>query len=173
MTQIAGLGSFHLDGHGTGWLVGDETHAVPGLGVSGRFVLDDTFTDLEAAGAVMRRFLGLPADVRDVLTPFLWAYYRDTVEMNGLPVELTGPDQVWSQVRVGDEFLVGRDGEAWYVDVESGCDWEPEHGLQLVFRDGDTLVKVGQYDGHRAHLGTDEVYPGAGYADGRPAHPAP
>ena len=35
----------------------------------------------------------------------------------------------------------------------------------------DTLAKIGPYDGHISHLGTDEVYPGAGHADGRSARP--
>ena len=35
-----------------------------------------------------------------------------------------------------------------YVSVECECDWEPEHGLQIVFRDGRTVTKVGPYNGH-------------------------
>ncbi|MDF9715715.1 hypothetical protein INN71_09875 [Nocardioides sp. ChNu-153] len=172
MTHLAGLGSFRPDDDGLGWLVGEDTHVVPALGVSGRFVLDDPDGDLDAAAAVMRRLLALPAGFRERLTPFLWAYYRDTVETNGGQVALASPDQVWSQVRIGDELHVLQQDGAWYVDVESGCDWEPEHGLQVVLRDGDTLVKVGQYDGHLDHLGTDEVYPGAGHADDGSARPA-
>jgi len=40
-----------------------------------------------------------------------------------------------------------RDGRV-YVSVEYECDWEPEHGLQIVFRDGRTVTKVGPYNGH-------------------------
>jgi hypothetical protein len=32
--------------------------------------------------------------------------------------------------------------------LECECDWEPEHGLQIVFRDGREVTKVGPYDGH-------------------------
>ena len=28
------------------------------------------------------------------------------------------------------------------------CDWEPEHGLQLVFRKGQSLSRVSDDDGH-------------------------
>jgi hypothetical protein len=43
--------------------------------------------------------------------------------------------------------IAGRDQRV-YVSVECECDWEPEHGLQIVFRDGATVTKVGPYDGH-------------------------
>jgi hypothetical protein len=49
---------------------------------------------------------------------------------------------------------------AYYSDVMADveCDWEPEHGLQIVFRGGRTVTKVGPYDGHLTNS--------AAYADG-------
>jgi hypothetical protein len=38
--------------------------------------------------------------------------------------------------------------KAAYVSLESGCDWEPEHGIQLVFRNGRQVTKLGPFDGH-------------------------
>jgi len=38
-----------------------------------------------------------------------------------------------------------------YVSLECNCNWEPEHGLQLVFKNGSTIKKVGPYDGHLAN----------------------
>jgi hypothetical protein len=35
-----------------------------------------------------------------------------------------------------------------YVTVACECDWEEEHGLQLVYRDGTTLSRVSSQDGH-------------------------
>jgi hypothetical protein len=35
-----------------------------------------------------------------------------------------------------------------YVSLKCECDWEPEHRLQIVSRDGRTVSKVGRYDGH-------------------------
>jgi hypothetical protein len=32
--------------------------------------------------------------------------------------------------------------------VVQNCDWEVEHGMQLVLRDGRTVSKVSPYDGH-------------------------
>jgi hypothetical protein len=53
-------------------------------------------------------------------------------------------------VSFGGEFHVDRsadDGQV-YVSIECACTWEPEHGLQLVFRGGRTVSKVGPFDGH-------------------------
>ena len=35
---------------------------------------------------------------------------------------------------------------------EANCDWEEEHGLMLVWRNGTTLTKVGGYDGHLTNV---------------------
>jgi hypothetical protein len=41
-----------------------------------------------------------------------------------------------------------RRGRQAHVSVECECDWEPEHGLQIVVRDGAAVTKVGPFDGH-------------------------
>lgn len=35
-----------------------------------------------------------------------------------------------------------------YISLECGCNWEPEHGLQIVFKHGRTINKIGPYDSH-------------------------
>lgn len=35
-----------------------------------------------------------------------------------------------------------------YLSIDCGCDWEVEHGLQLVLRDGREITKVGPCNGH-------------------------
>lgn len=169
MIEIPGVGTFHRSERDGGWWRSDTTYDVPGLGVRAALLVDDPETDPAATAETIRRLLALPAGFRDTLTPFLRAYRADVAAETGAAPPLGGPDEVWSQVRIGDELVVQQHQGRWYVDVESGCDWEPEHGLQVVLRDGDTLVKVGPYDGHLTHDWTDEVYPGAGHADGRPA----
>ncbi|MDR6176470.1 hypothetical protein QE364_001182 [Nocardioides zeae] len=170
MAEIPGFGTCTLDER-LGWLVGDTRLEVPGLGVVGTVVIDDPEADLTEVAAVLRRLTGLPPQFRATLTPFLWAYYSDVAAEWRASDPLHRPEDVWSQVEIGDELHVVRHGDDWYVDIESSCDWEPEHGLQVVLRDGDTLTKIGPYDGHHRHLGTDEVYPDAGRADGPSARP--
>jgi hypothetical protein len=38
--------------------------------------------------------------------------------------------------------------EGVYVSLNCECDWEEEHGLQIVFKNGLKINKVGPYDGH-------------------------
>jgi hypothetical protein len=35
-----------------------------------------------------------------------------------------------------------------YIQIACECDWEEEHGLQLVFRQGKKLTRVSSQDGH-------------------------
>jgi hypothetical protein len=66
---------------------------------------------------------------------------------------LPEPDAIWSQVQLGKTCLVSRrakgdDDDGIYMSFECECDWEPEHGLQVVIRDGTSISKVSAYDGH-------------------------
>lgn len=64
---------------------------------------------------------------------------------------IASADEVWSLIQLGSEPVVSRRGYGdlgVYVSLECNCDWEPEHGLQIVFKDGNKVCKVGPYDGH-------------------------
>ena len=62
---------------------------------------------------------------------------------------IRAPEDVWRHVQLGDELWVQRaQSGRWFVSIECECDWEPEHGLQLVLEDGARVTKVGPYDGH-------------------------
>jgi hypothetical protein len=68
-------------------------------------------------------------------------------------ITLEKPGDVWKHVRLGFEMMVHRrdDGDAEdgvYFSLECNCDWEPEHGMQLVIRDGRAVTKVSDYNGH-------------------------
>ena len=41
------------------------------------------------------------------------------------------------------------------VECECEWEWEPEHGLQFVLKNGETVIKVGPYDGHLTHSDAD------------------
>jgi hypothetical protein len=61
------------------------------------------------------------------------------------------PKDIWEHVNLGDEALVGRRARGdrgVYISLECECDWEEEHGLQIVFKHGLKINKVGPYDGH-------------------------
>jgi len=63
-------------------------------------------------------------------------------------------------VSFGGELIVSRRSggdRAVYVSLECDCDWEPEHGLQLVFRNGTAITKVGPFDGRSSHADARDV----------------
>ena len=35
-----------------------------------------------------------------------------------------------------------------YINVTCECEWEKEHGLQIVFRQGKQLTRISEQDGH-------------------------
>jgi outer membrane biosynthesis protein TonB len=65
-------------------------------------------------------------------------------------VEIASPKDVWNHIGFGPDATVQRrdkDGKI-YVSLECSCDWEEEHGLQLVLEEGKRVVKVGPFNGH-------------------------
>lgn len=84
------------------------------------------------------------------------AYYRDfhaavggedwLDDQMGIPAT---PADIWDHVQPQGIFVeINPDDGLPYVVVEANCDWEEEHGLMMVWREGKVLVKVGGYDGH-------------------------
>lgn len=63
---------------------------------------------------------------------------------------LTDPGSIWNFVHP-TEIMVSRRhrrDKDIYIVVLCECDWEEEHGLQLVFRQGQILSRVSDQDGH-------------------------
>ena len=74
-----------------------------------------------------------------------WKSYGD----NFKPIK--SPGGVWAHVRLGSEPTVSRRSygdKGIYISLECGCDWEKEHGMQIVFKNGLKVNKVGPFDGH-------------------------
>jgi hypothetical protein len=101
-------------------------------------------TMLAAAEAMLR----LDPSALDKVTPHVWANYREFRDAVGDDVPAIDPsDDIWAHVQPSGILVEERDGHA-YVSFECNCDWEVEHGLMLVLRDGVRWVKVSAYDGH-------------------------
>lgn len=97
-------------------------------------------------------------------TEHVYRYYRDIAEYYsaeeredyGIPTIERAAD-VWGHVQLGRRPSVSAsldDASGYlhagvaYVSFECECDWEDEHGLCLVFIDGERLGRVSAYDGH-------------------------
>ncbi|MEU3643649.1 hypothetical protein AB0E59_09760 [Lentzea sp. NPDC034063] len=130
---------------------------VPVIGVALPFHLDG-YTDDPAPDdfhAAIRAFLALDGTALEAAAPGVFDYYRHMGEVFGDELDdfprIAGPAEVWNHVSfAGHEVTVQRDhgGGPVYISLEAECEWEVEHGLQVVFRDGARVTKVGPYDGH-------------------------
>ena len=83
----------------------------------------------------------------------LFRYYKDFEEwwLEDGKKPIKPGDELWQHVRLGSEPMVSRrhyGDKGVYISVECGCDWEQEHGLQLVLKNGLRVNKLGGYDGH-------------------------
>jgi hypothetical protein len=128
---------------------------------------------------VIRTFLALDHAALDLAAPSIFAYYRDVMDDvraagdDEYDVDIDDAADVLNYVRVGDEPQVRRDpyGDRHvYVSIECECAWEPEHGLQIVFRDGAAVTKVGPSDGHLTNSAAyaDDELDGVVYRSHRP-----
>ncbi|MGH3660652.1 MAG: DUF6985 domain-containing protein [Micromonosporaceae bacterium] len=149
--RIPGLGVIEEDDSGEYW---SPPVLVPGLrGATCRLLVTGSDADLEKDDfhRAIRNFLAIDESVLQAASSSIFAYYQDvkTWSNRDTQVSIPSPDAVWDHIQIGAEAEVARgDDEHVYVSVECECDWESEHGLQIVFRDGNTVSKVGPFDGH-------------------------
>lgn len=136
---------FVLDGWFTDVL---EQSVMPVDGLE-MWVSDDS--DLEGVAATIRNFVDADASLRESASPYVFAYYQDVGhefgDEPGFP-KIGSAKEVWDHVtfRAQEAVHTMVDGNH-YIVLEADCDWEPEHGLQLVFANGDRLCRVSPYDG--------------------------
>lgn len=112
----------------------------------------------EGAAAALAAFVALTLADRLSDSRHVFAYYKDYRQAVGgedwLDEEMGVPEtpvDIWKYVTPSTEIDITqghRSDENWYVVMEANCEWEEEHGIMLVWRNGKTLSKVGGYDGH-------------------------
>jgi hypothetical protein len=154
--EIPGLGPVVADVEGYGLI--SAPVPVPVLSEVARPIrLDEWYEDDPGKDdwhTAVRAFLAQDRTALQAAAPAVFAYYRQLAEdfagEEGFP-RIAEPAGVWAHVDFGRSVpTVQRDGEHGpvCVSVEAECAWEPEHGLQLVFRGGVEVTKAGPYDGH-------------------------
>lgn len=117
----------------------------------------DLAEDCDPSDPALQKFLALGPKDRAKAARHVYAYYKDfhsavggdewRDQEVGVPA---GPADIWAFVTPGPVF-VQQDAygdKPWYVVMEAECAWEDEHGLMLVWRNGETLSKVSGFDGH-------------------------
>ena len=99
-------------------------------------------------------FLSISPAALEESEDYVFQYFkqcREHGDRGDSEVSIAYPSLVWSHVRLGEEPMVSRRGhgdKGIYISLECGCEWEEEHGLQIVFKNGLKVNKVGPFDGH-------------------------
>jgi hypothetical protein len=122
-----------------------------------RIIVEDYDNDhaREDFHVAVKNFLSIDQFVLQAAEPYIFQYYLDCNSDFSPDDEdyliIDSPRDVWKHVKFGDEPIVTRRAygdHGVYVSLECNCDWEIEHGLQIVFKNGLKVNKIGPYDGN-------------------------
>jgi hypothetical protein len=113
-----------------------------------RFILEgyDDDVNKDEFHSAIKYFLSINQSVLRDAEPHIFQYYKDEEF-----ITIESPADVWKHVQLGAKPMVMRRGygdKGIYISLECECDWEEEHGLQIVFKNGLKINKIGQYDSH-------------------------
>jgi hypothetical protein len=140
------------------WMVSSEVEVDYFPGTRLRFVLEDIEDDLDpnAFVAAVGNFLKLRVKDREEATPYVYKNYSDFVHDVGedeIEAHIDSPADVWKYVQPSEIHVSRRPygDRKVYVQIAANCDWEQEHGLQIIYREGKQLSRVSDQDGHLTH----------------------
>ena len=155
--EIPGLGRMTKDQFD--WYISDPIR-VPVLGGQTRRIVvagyeDDTGQD--DFHTAIKNFLSIDDSALRDAEAHVYAYYKECnahwTRADDEYVLIESPRDVWAHVQFGTEPIVERRGcgdQGVYVSLTCGCDWEEEHGLQIVLKNG-LKVKQGRAVRRLAH----------------------
>ena len=109
----------------------------------------------DKAHLAIQSFLKLGSDYRLKCSNMVYGNFKylcdiaSCEELDAIEKKIKRPSDIWNFVQPWD-IHVGQysDDGPVYIQVCCNCDWEEEHGLQLVFKDGKALTRVSEQDGH-------------------------
>lgn len=162
MVVIPHLGKLNKDPDFEDWLVSKKVPVPYLAGTQVNFIIEGLEGDAFPKDFLqaISNFLTLTEKDGYKITPYIFQIYRravKTVGERGLGFVLTREEDVWSHLRMTSVRVVRRphaDTDV-YIQVEGACDWDMEHGVQIVLRKGNMLVRVSSRDGH---LTTADAY---------------
>ena len=154
MRSLPSIGELTQDPHVPEWWI---SQPVPVPFFSGEPIPFTIMVEAAASGyppevdEAIKQFLSLDPQDRRAASKQVFKNYRDFAEaVEEVEAEIEEADEVWDHVRPTGIYVDRRHrrDRDIYVQVACECDWEIEHGLQLVFRSGSKLVRVSDQDGH-------------------------
>jgi hypothetical protein len=111
---------------------------------------------IEEADNSLKNFLGLNVTDRNKISELVYKNCMDFLES----VQFDDADEKLRQIKEKNDIWNfvkptninvsrrHRRDKDIYIHIDCECDWEEEHGLQLVFRQGKKLIRISEQDGH-------------------------
>ena len=111
---------------------------------------------LEDADAALQNFLAKDESDRNQISELTYQHCLDFLnavdygDEDGTLRNLKDRNDIWDYVYPKEILVARRDrrDEDIYINISCECEWEKEHGLQLVFRQGKRLTRISEQDGH-------------------------
>lgn len=116
---------------------------------------DDDPAFMQEADAALQSFLNFGEAERKAASAQVYKNCMDflaavtTDEFDAPMLQMEEAAEVWQFVYPTDIFVSRHPNtNVLYLQVACECEWEQEHGLQLVFKQGTELTRVSAQDGH-------------------------
>ena len=111
---------------------------------------------IEDADKAIQNFLQFVTNDRLNITEYAYENCKEFVEavnedwLNKLLEQLVDKKSIWNHIEPTQIYVERRyyHDKDVYVSIACECEWEQEHGLQFVFRQGKKLTRVSTQDGH-------------------------
>jgi hypothetical protein len=115
---------------------------------------DNTF--IEEADQALTHFLKLNVEDRNAISELAYKNctdFLDAVDFDEAdePLrQIADRNHIWNFIYPTEIYVCRRPykDQEMYVQIACECDWEREHGLQFVFRQGKKLTRISDQDGH-------------------------
>lgn len=120
------------------------------------FEPDHDRTFLEEADQALTNFFKLNSADRNSISDLAYKNCMDFLDAVGFDEadealkEIKDKNEIWKFIHPSEIYVTRRPykEQDMYVQVACECDWEQEHGLQFVFRQGRKLTRISDQDGH-------------------------
>ena len=112
---------------------------------------------IEQADCALTNFLSLTVADRNLISNLVYKNcmdFLDAVDFDDEEKEpfmnIKEPTEIWSFIDPTEIYVTRQPYMDYdiYVQIACECDWEKEHGLQLVFKQGKHLTRISEQDGH-------------------------
>lgn len=104
---------------------------------------------LKEADNVLEKFLNKDQVARLTDSKIVYDYYAQVLKHGYCTdLNLSSITEIWNFVTPNEIIIDWEDEGKYYLCISCGCSWEEEHGLQLVFKNGEGLTRASGHDGH-------------------------